>query len=382
MSMDLDDNALRDLALRLRTGPIQHLDARELRATLAWVSGREGHAGSGLTRMLGSADAEADRLWQIYQQLDRLLFAQDRLREDAAGLDGDPAQRLGQYRRLLAAFHPDRSPDLAAWLTPRFQAVQRAYTQFREAPGQAAEPIQRPRRARPRAPAGARRRHRGVHFGPGLKVLLQNRLGTIRHPEAKALGLALILALLGVLHVYLTYAPDRWTVAQELQARQDPDQGADAVGGRAGGAGVKAVAAVMPAAAERPVNGTAPRVEEIADGDALEAVMHVIGGYQHAFEQGDIEVLMRLLSAHPRENRNQGREWFRLTYTRVFSRSDLRELSIDIVQAEPDGEAWILSGQFDLAVHYPGGRRVQASGPIRYRIIQKNQEWLIAGIDY
>jgi hypothetical protein len=30
----------------------------------------------------------------------------------------------------------------------------------------------------------------------------------------------------------------------------------------------------------------------------------------------------------------------------------------------------------------PGGRRVQASGPIRYRIIQKNQEWLIAGIDY
>ena len=29
-----------------------------------------------------------------------------------------------------------------------------------------------------------------------------------------------------------------------------------------------------------------------------------------------------------------------------------------------------------------GGRRVQASAPIRFQIIQKNQEWLIAGIDY
>lgn len=380
--MDLDENALRDLALRLRTGPIQHLGASELRAALAWVSGREGRAGSGLTRMLGPPEADPDLLWQVYQRLDRLLFAQDRLREDAAGLDGDPAQRLAQYRRLLAAFHPDRSPDLAAWLTPRFQAVQRAYTQFREAPAHASEGIQPPPQPRPRAPAGVKRRHRGVHFGPGLTVLLQNRLGAIRHPEAKALGLVLILALLGVLHVYLAYAPDRWTQAQEIEARQQPDPGADEVGGRAGGGGVQAFAAVMPAAAERPVDVGAPPAEPLADSAAIESVIHVIGGYRHAFEQGDIEVLMRLLSAHPRENRNQGREWFRLTYTRIFSRSDLRELTVDIEEAEPDGEAWTVSGQFDLAVHYPGGRRVQASGPIRYRIIQKNQEWLIAGIDY
>nr|WP_296750232.1 hypothetical protein [Thioalkalivibrio sp.] len=181
--MDLDESALLDLAQRLRTGPSQHLNASELRAALAWVSGREGRAGSGLARVLGPPEADPDLLWQVYQQLDRLLFGQDRLREDA-------------------------------------------------------------------------------------------------------------------------------------------------------------------------------------------------------FWQGGIKVLMRPLSAHPRENRNQGREWFRLTYTRIFSRSDLRELAIHRVEAEPDGAAWTVSGPFELAVHYPGGRKVQASGSIRYRIIQKNQEWLIAGIDY
>lgn len=381
--MELDAATLGDLSLQLRQDRVRSLSPAELRAVLGWIGGREGEDAHGLTTHLGPGDADPALLRQVYRQLDRVLFSGDLLREAEAGLTGDTAERLAQYRRLLAVFHPDRSPELAAWLTPRFQAVQRSYRRFRDTTPEPfvarVPPASAPASAE--AATASRGWRRRIRFGPGLRVLLQNQLREVRHLEAKVVGLVVIAALLAVLHVYLVHAPDRWTQLQEQQTRRhasDPrpvvspaDRPPPPPQGMSGlAAGPAWIDGSTGSAAATPANAM------------FAEVTGVVHRYRHAFEEGNIEVLMRLLSNHPRENRNQGRDWFRITYARVFARSDLRRLQIDIATVEPEGDAWIVAGQFDLAVHYPGGRRVSVSGPIRYRLVRQSEEWHIAGIDY
>ncbi|TVP83500.1 nuclear transport factor 2 family protein [Thioalkalivibrio sp.] len=375
--MDLDENDLRDLALSLRLFEVEHLNHAELRVVLAWVSGRGGKGGGNdLTPLLGEPGAEPFLLDLVYRQLDAVLFVEDELSESAAWLGGDAIQRRLQYRRLLAAFHPDRSAELAGWLTSRFQAIQRSYRRFRHAPPERLGP--RPMLGSPQT--GAARpsgRSRSIRFGPGLKVLLQNHLRGTRNLEAKLVGLAVIGALATVFHVYLAQAPNRWAQAQQVEARQQetpPGEVAGPAGDTAPGA--HALEAVAPAQ----VDGD--DVRTVSGPDGFEPVVDVIERYRHAFEGGDIETLMRLLADHPRENRHQGRDWFRSHYARIFARSDLRRLQVDIETVDRGPEAWIASGQFDLEIHYPDGRQVSASGPIRYGLIEQSQEWYIASIDY
>ncbi len=375
--MELDGNDLRDLALSLRLVEVERLNEAELRAVLAWVSGRGGAEG-GLTPLLGPPGAEPFLLEQVYWQLDRFLFAEDELREAAAALGGDVVQRRIQYRRLLAAFHPDRSEALAGWLTPRFQAVQRSYRRFREAPEKRFAP--QPRLGH----SGGQPRWWGrrIGLGAGLRMLVQNQLQGVRHLEAKLVGLAAILALAVVAQVYIAQAPNRWAQAEQREAQ---GQGAalDAVSEAATNRPERPAAPGSDAADGRaPERGSADAIDPASGHDAPEQVTDVIRQYQLAFAEGDIQTLMRLLSDQPRENADQGRDWFRRTYTRIFGRSDLRSLQVDMEMAEPDGDAWIVSGRFDLEIHYPGGRQVAMSGPIRYRLIPQNQEWHIAGIDY
>ena len=213
-------------------------------------------------------------------------------------------------------------------------------------------------------------------------MLLQNQVRGVRHLEAKLVGLAGIVALAIVLQVYLAQAPNRWAQAQQLEARGQ-DAAAEAVPGagtvtrdRPEAPEVDAAGAPLPERGS--VNGAAPA----SSPDVPWQIADVLRQYQLAFIEGDIHTLMRLLSDQPRENADQGRDWFRRTYTRIFGRSDLRSLQVDIETAEADGDAWIISGRFDLKIHYPGGRQVSMSGPIRYRLIPQNEEWHIAGIDY
>ncbi len=376
--MDLDDNDLRDLALSLRLFEAKRLNEAELRAVLAWISGRSGKgSGNDLAPFLGTPDAEPFLLELVFRQLDDVLFVDDELNESAAWLGGDAIQRRLQYRRLLAAFHPDRSPELADWITPRFQAIQRSYRRFRDAPRQRLGP--RPMLVSPGA--GPARSFglwsRSVHFGPGLKVLLQNHLRTTRHLEAKLVGLAAFAAIAVVLYVYVAQSPNRLTQAQQLEVGQQ-DIRPDEVSGTAKVAALEGAALDAMDAAR--VEGK--DVRTVSDPDGFEHLTDVIERYRHAFVAGDTETLMRLLSDHPRENRNQGRDWFRITYTRIFARSHLRRLYVEIEAVERESEAWIASGRFALEIHYPDGRQVSAGGPIRYRLIQQSQEWHIASIDY
>jgi hypothetical protein len=368
--MDVDTRILRDLARRLRAGTVRHLNGPELNATLGWVSGRDSDAG-GLTPLLGPPEADPPLLERVYRQLDGVLFRDEWLNETAAWLHGDPEQRRAQYRRLFAAFHPDRSAQLESWLTPRFQAIQRSYRRFRDESSVLSRPP-------PVSPGVAREseadrghRSRPFRFRPSLKQLLQSELGKVRHLEAKLLGLVLIGAVLGVLQVYLAHAPQRWIPAQEPEAPPERAQTGESAAPRAA---VYAPGHVAILAAP---------VDAVADSGTAERVIEVVRHFQHAYEAGNIEMLMRSLSDRPRENRNHGRDWFRRTYAILFERSELRELNVAVEAAEPgkDG-AWRVSGRFDLRVDYPGERQFTASGPIRYRLIEQNQEWHIASIDY
>jgi|GEM_PF-4419910 len=375
--MELDGNDLRDLALSLRLVEVEHLNEAELRAVLAWVSGRGGTEG-GLTPLLGPPGAEPFLLEQVYWQLDRFLFAEDDLRESVAGLNGDVVERRIQYRRLLAAFHPDRSAALSGWLTPRFQAVQRSYRQFRDAPEKRFAP--QPRLGH----AGRRPRwwRRGIGLDADLARRVQNRLREVRHLEAKLVALAAILALAVVAQAFLAQAPNRWVPAEPWEVR-GPDAPLDTVSEAATNR-TEPLAAPGSDAADGwlPQGGSVDAIAPASGPDAPERVTDVIRQYQIAFTEGDIGTLMRLLSDQPRENADQGRDWFRRTYTRIFTRSDQRSLLVELEAAQPDGDAWILSGRFDLEIHYAGGRQVTMGGPIRYRLTPQNQEWHIAGIDY
>ena len=377
--MTLDENDLRDLALSLRLSEMKHLNDAELRAVLAWVSGRSGSGGGNdLAPFLGNPGAEPLLLDLVYRQLDDLLFIGDELNEAAAWLGGDAIQRRLQFRRLLAAFHPDRSAELAGWLTSRFQAIQRSYRRSRDAPPERLGPwpmLGSPGTGVVVPPLG--RWSRSIRFGTGLRTLLQDHLRNTRHLDAKLVALVVIASLAGVLYVYFVQAPNRWAQAQQLEGRQQDSlpgvistpAGAPAPGGDALAADVSA-----------PVNGEGIRT--VTGPDGFGYIMDVIERYRYAFEAGDIEKLMRLLADQPSENHNDGRTWFRITYTRIFARSHLRRLYVDIETVEPDSGAWIATGQFDLEIHYSDGRRVSTGGPIRYRLIQQSQEWHIASIDY
>jgi ketosteroid isomerase-like protein len=210
-----------------------------------------------------------------------------------------------------------------------------------------------------------------------LKALLQNHLRGTRNLEAKLVGLAVIAALATVLHVYFAQAPNRWAHAQQLEARPQ-----DAPLGKVSEPTRIAVPEGDALEAAEPARMDVDRVHTVLGPDGFEQVVDVIERYRRAFEEGDIETLMRLLADHPLENRNQGRDWFRSTYSRIFARSDLRRLQVDLETLEAQSEAWIASGQFDLEIYYPDGRQFTASGSIRYQLIEQSQEWHIASIDY
>jgi hypothetical protein len=242
----------RGLAGRLRKGGVRQLAPEELEAVLAWIgAGRQGPARE-LAALLGPPDADPGLLWRVYQQLDRVLFPGGELAEEAAGVSSavPAAQRRVRYRRLLAAFHPDRHAALADWLTPRAQAVQRSYAAFRGGSGGSAHaagaasadasdagfagrsaagatsgldpaPHLRPGRGNP---AGGRRQSR-IPLGPGPMEWLRQALGPVRHLEAKILAGLLVGVLLPTLVVYANRGEVR-LYEQDHGAGSVPESGA------------------------------------------------------------------------------------------------------------------------------------------------------------
>lgn len=140
------------------------------------------------------------------------------------------------------------------------------------------------------------------------------------------------------------------------------------------------VAEPPPAATVRPTPRPAPAPEPVMPSEAQ--IVALLEGYSRAFEQGDIQAYMQRLSDNPSENANQGRDWFRQSYSRLFEQTEGRRLRIQVDQVRSDGGAWDVAARFDMEVEYPGRAPVSASGPIRYRVVQQGEELRLDRISY
>lgn len=210
--MTASNPKLIDLAARLRNGTLQRLHADELDVVLGWITRAERPSVVELETLLGVPDDDPMLFRQVFEQLDVLFFSDGDLNEAAASVTTSvaEAQRRARYRRLMAAFHPDRYPDLAQWLTPRSQAIHRAYTRFRRGESGAlarTEPVAAayPGQHVPKPPL--KRSFPNIRFGPGLLALLRSRLRGVRHLEAKILAILATIFFFPVLILSLSPQP-------------------------------------------------------------------------------------------------------------------------------------------------------------------------------
>lgn len=257
--------------------------ADELDAALSWLAGSRRHGGESLQRVLGAAPDHPRRRIAVYEQLDWQLFDDGALHLVGAhvDIDVDRDTRRARYRRLMTAFHPDRYPEHAEWLTSRSQAVHASYARFRK--GKAPEwrePDPRQRRtgmdARPAPPGGRRDRQgdwprdrRSARLvpvpGDGPLTRLRSWLLGIDNLQQRILvGLAVI-CLVPVLYAYFAYKPYRAiqvpdTPVVETDPQPDPPA---AAAGEAGDEASVADAGLPPESSE--LIESAGRVGALAD---------------------------------------------------------------------------------------------------------------------
>ena len=416
-----------DLADRLRRGVVERLAPEELDGVLAWI-GRGRQSGDvALDAHLGVPDADPALLLRVYLQLDRFLFHEGCLLENVAGVSPafSSALRRTRYRRLLAAFHPDRHPGLADWLTPRVQAVQRAYAAFRGESSMASQVADET----PAVPGNAPRAHLetipsvGQVWGPaaygrpGALEWLRQRLGPVRNLESKIVATLLVAVLLPTLVLYLNRA-DVYVYAQE-QASPSIVETVETV--ETGGAGPEASLPVVREAeateaqriqALRLEEAEPNRVETVTRRDApnrtvaleepapdpagdlsLSAgepaaptesqVLALLEDYRVAFERGDLVEFLHLFSPDLREGDQQEQAGFEGGYKHLFAQSMGRELRLFLPEAIRNAEGgWDVSGTFNLSVALASGVVFRSAGPVHYRVQERPEGLRISAIEY
>jgi len=207
----------------LRAGERPRLDRRRIEALLAWLNGAATRHGE---ENLPQAGHDPVLLQMVFYRLDDALFRNSELDADAAGVGTEvPAgRRRKRFRRLAGAFHPDRFPDLADWLTTRSQAIHRAYSRFKH-DEEAAPTGPRQTAATGVAPAGspgygyAEPRRSPFRF---IAEALRTRFGRDRYLAHKLIGALAILAMLPVANLMLVPDPRK-----ALEESASPDSLAD-----------------------------------------------------------------------------------------------------------------------------------------------------------
>jgi hypothetical protein len=182
----------------------------EIAGLLSWLAGSSsGRVARALKQTFDSPGRDARATERAFRLLDHALFDHQALREDKAGVGRDRSrdERRRRYRLLLSAFHPDRYPDRADWLTERSQIITIAYSRFKADKGvvaQASTPaakagpitVRRPPRRRLRTP----KRWLGR-----LAMGLRRRFGGDPWLGHKIIGCFALVLLLPLISVFLDY---------------------------------------------------------------------------------------------------------------------------------------------------------------------------------
>ncbi len=116
--------------------------------------------------------------------------------------------------------------------------------------------------------------------------------------------------------------------------------------------------------------------------EAEQRITQLLRSYRQTFERGQLDGLLGHFTDHPRENANEGRRWLRRNYQQLFDSSSSRQMTIEIENISHTGEAWQVDGRFDLHIDYHERRSVRASRVVRYTILEENEQFRIASIEY
>jgi hypothetical protein len=242
-----DSDAMRLLIERLLGDGQAWFKAEELDVILSWLAGSQRHGGDALTSRIGPASEQTGRRIAVYDRVSAQLFRDGQLDLAGAHVDidiGDEARR-GRYRRLMTAFHPDRFPEHADWLTSRSQAVLASYARFRKGEGPESrspdEPrVHRPGQAAARKPARPEwpRERRSARLtpnrGPGPLTQLRVWLLGIENLQQRILVVLGAVCLIPVIYAYLAYKPYRDISSSEPVAVVEQDDGRESPSGATG----------------------------------------------------------------------------------------------------------------------------------------------------
>ncbi|MDZ7713661.1 MAG: hypothetical protein U5L06_11370 [Rhodovibrio sp.] len=109
----------------------------------------------------------------------------------------------------------------------------------------------------------------------------------------------------------------------------------------------------------------------------------LLAGYRRSFEKGWLEDFLDHFTETPRENRHQGRDWFRSNYGWLFENSEDRTLDIDILDIERRDDHWRVVTRFDMQVDYPDRPTMRSGREVHYRIeTNEHDQFRIAAIEY
>ena len=230
---------LHALLERLRRGEMPALELDEVDDLAAWICGTaKRHRGSGpdsSENSLPSPGHDPVLLQMVFYRLDATLFHGSELNLTAAGLDSRQPEKLRKvrFRRLAGAFHPDRYPELADWLTARSQIVLQAYGRFKyERTETAAENRVPPWADAHDASYDMRPRGRPRKSKQRLRekmLRLRQRFGHDRYLAHKLVGGLAVIALLPVLNLLLV--PGKGTVDSSNGGEATVDGGEATVDG-------------------------------------------------------------------------------------------------------------------------------------------------------
>jgi len=77
-------------------------------------------------------------------------------------------------------------------------------------------------------------------------------------------------------------------------------------------------------------------------------VGNVLTEYRDSVEAGDMDGVLRVMGRSPRENANEGREWFEYRYGELFDASKQRSLSMHVRNARRSGREWLVEVDYRL----------------------------------
>jgi len=343
----------------LRDNRCERLPGECVEPLLHWLCGSRSGPAEAVYSYLGSPFDDLDQVQRVYRALDTVLFNHDELLPTKGGR----YEQYNRFRLLSRVYHPDRYPELANWLGPRAQTINATLNVFKNdtkdgdeagVPSTREQSIVQP-------PAGQVEEFFDVHVGMQERFIRASApLASSRHLPQKILILTAILCALPLLYLYLQRSPNE-----------------SYVWGWTGSPAKYNAAAANPA-----TTGVTVAVDTDTRSGAVKDAIAVLNRFRESFEQGELQDLLDLLVATPRENKNTGKPWFRRSYGDLFAHTSSRSLDLNFNNTYVDGNNVWLVGRYATQIVYRNGSSAGGSGSVRYSLISQDGTWKISAIDY